>query len=197
METDLELLNSARALNKEALIKIFDLYSPALYNYALRLCGDPVTADQIVGDVFAILLDQFSRGEGPTANLRSYLFQTVHHRLIDQARSSRHVAPLETVDWLHPDVNAAHMSLENRLLFKQTLQAIQKYLTKDQRHVIILRLLEGFSVQETAAITGKKVGHVKVIQNRAIAALRRALGQNLIKKVVPSSSEINEYPKAQ
>jgi RNA polymerase sigma factor (sigma-70 family) len=46
----------------------------------------------------------------------------------------------------------------------------------DQRHVIILRFLEGFSVHETAVIIGKEESNVKVIQNRAIAALRRALG---------------------
>jgi len=39
-----------------------------------------------------------------------------------------------------------------------------------------LRLLEDFSLNETAAILGKQVSHIKVIQNRAIAKLRTALG---------------------
>ena len=44
-----------------------------------------------------------------------------------------------------------------------------------QRHVVILRFMEGMSLKETAAITGKKINNVKVIQNRAIAALHKAL----------------------
>ncbi len=48
-------------------------------------------------------------------------------------------------------------------------------LTEDQRHVVLLRFVEGFSLKETAAITGKKVNNVKVIQNRAIAALRKGI----------------------
>jgi RNA polymerase sigma-70 factor (ECF subfamily) len=56
------------------------------------------------------------------------------------------------------------------------MQAIREELTEDQRHVIILRFLEGFSLRETAKIVGKQVNYVKVIQNRGIAALRKVLG---------------------
>ena len=76
MDTDHALLNAARMMDKSALVRIFELYSRALYKYALRLCGDPMLADQIVGDVFAKLLDQLSSGNGPTAHLRSYLYET-------------------------------------------------------------------------------------------------------------------------
>ncbi len=55
MEADVTLLNSAKMLDKDALVKIFDLYSPALYNYALRLSGDPALADHVCGDVFVKL----------------------------------------------------------------------------------------------------------------------------------------------
>ena len=55
------------------------------------------------------------------------------------------------------------------------IAAIKKDLTEDQRHVIILRFLEGFSLRETADIMGKEVYNVKVIQNRGVAKLRKAL----------------------
>jgi RNA polymerase sigma-70 factor (ECF subfamily) len=67
------------------------------------------------------------------------------------------------------------LTVENRILFERILQAIQNDLTEDQRHVIILRFLEGFSLRETAAILGKHINNVSVNQNRAIAALRKAL----------------------
>lgn len=53
--------------------------------------------------------------------------------------------------------------------------AMNTELTEDQRHVIILRFLEDFSLKETAQIIGKEVNNVKVIQNRGIAKLRKAL----------------------
>jgi len=174
-DSELPLLEAARAMNKEALVKIFDTYSPALYNYAFRLCNDALKADYIVGDVFAKLLDQFSAGNGPSTNLRSYLYEAVYHLIVDEARYSYREAPLETVEFAPYDGYSAYVNVENQIIIKAILLAIQNNLTIDQRHVIILRFLEGFSLSETAAIIGKNVNHVKVIQNRAITNLRKAL----------------------
>ena len=61
------------------------------------------------------------------------------------------------------------------MLLETVILAIKNQLTEDQRHVIILRFLEGFSLRETAEIIGKEVYNVKVIQNRGVAKLRKAL----------------------
>jgi len=180
MEADINLLESARTMNQEALMKIFDLYSSPLYNYALRLCSDPLEADQIVGDVFAKLLDQLSAGNGPSTNLRSYLYETTYHLVIDKVRHSRREAPLEAVDLFRRDGSSTTASLEERLLFETVIIAIKDQLTEDQRHVIILRFLEGFSLRETADIIGKEVDNVKVIQNRGVAKLRKALNHKVV-----------------
>lgn len=180
METDLDLLDDARNMKQEALIKIFDLYSSALYNYALRLCSDPLEADQVVGDVFAKLLEEFSVGNGPSTNLRSYLYEMTYHLVVDKSRHFRREAPLETIEFLRQDGSSPLTSLEDRMLFDVVIQAVKNDLTDDQRHVIVLRFLEGFSLRETAGIIGKEVYHVKVIQNRGVAKLRKALAHKVV-----------------
>jgi RNA polymerase sigma-70 factor (ECF subfamily) len=176
MRTEVPLLEAAKSMNREALIEIFDRYALPLYNYALRLCNDPLRADHIVGDVFAKLLDQWSSGHGPSSNLRAYLYETTYHLIVDESRSSRREAPLEVADFFGNDGPATLVTLENRMLFDAVVTAIKKNLTEDQRHVIILRFLEGFSLRETADIMGKEVYNVKVIQNRGVARIRKALG---------------------
>jgi RNA polymerase sigma-70 factor (ECF subfamily) len=176
MRSELPLLEAARNMDKQALMEIFDLYSSALYNYALRLSNDPLKADHIVGDVFAKLLEQWSSGHGPSSNLRSYLYETTYHLVVDEARYSKRAAPLEVMDFLRQDGQSSLVALENRVLFDAVIVAIQKHLTPDQRHVITLRFLEGFSLRETADIMGKEVYNVKVIQNRGVARIRKALG---------------------
>lgn len=184
METDLLLLAAAKKMDKEALVKIFDLYASPLYNYALRLCGDPLLADQIVGDVFARLLEQLAASKGPTSNLRSYLYETAYHMFVDEQRSSRRKAPLEALASLRQDVHSGSLRLEDRIMFELVLETIQRDLTDDQRHVIILRFLEGCSLLETAAILGKEVNHIKVIQTRAIAKLRHAFESKEMRAVL-------------
>jgi RNA polymerase sigma-70 factor (ECF subfamily) len=195
METEIELLDRARRMNKEALVKIFDLYSSALYKYALRLCSDPVLADDIVGDVFAKFLDQLASGNGPKTNLRSYLYQAAYHRMIDEARYSRRRVPLDVTDWFRQDANPIFSGWEDQILFKQIRQIMRDRLSVDQRHVLILRILEGFSIRETAQILGKRAEHIRVIQNRALAVLRRSLEQQGVRKD-GSFSKMSTLPKA-
>jgi RNA polymerase sigma-70 factor (ECF subfamily) len=186
METDHILLNAARRMDKEALVKIFDLYASALYKYALRLGSDPVMADHVVGDVFAKLLEQLAAGNGPRENLRSYLYEATYHRMIDETRYSRRRVDLEAATWLKQDSDPIVQGVEDQILSKQILHDIQNELTEDQRQVIILRFLEEFNIHETAAILGKKEDHVRVIQKRAIAVLRRSFEYKGIRKVMSS-----------
>lgn len=180
-EADRTLLDAARRMDGDALVEIFDLYAPALYKYVLRVCRDALMADHIVGDVFAKLLEHLSAGKGPSTNLRSYLYEIAYHLVLDESKYSHRSEPIEVVDFIHYDAYPTYVSAENRILFESVLQAIENRLTDYQRHVVILRLLEGFSVKETAAIVGKKAGAVKVTQTRALAILREALVHPVVK----------------
>jgi RNA polymerase sigma-70 factor, ECF subfamily len=175
-DVDLTLLEAAKQMDREALVKIFDIYSPAIFNYAFRLCNDALMADHIVGDVFAKLVEHFSAGKGPNSNLRSYLYEMAYHLVVDEARYSNRTTVIEKADLKPHNEYSGYFNGEDLLLFKSILRAIRTKLTADQRHVIVLRFLEGFSVAETAKIIGKEESNVKVIQNRAIATLRKALG---------------------
>ena len=158
-------------------MSIFDRYSRPLYNYALSLGNDPLTADQIVGDAFAKFLEQLAARKGPDSNLRSYLFQITYHLMIDQIRASHHETALEDATSVQSSEQTVPAGLENRILLRSLLRAICHDLTRDQRHVVVLRFFEGFSISETADIMGKTVDNIKIIQNRGIARLRKVLAE--------------------
>ena len=170
------LLEGARKGDADALAQIFDTYSPALFRYAVRLCRDAAEADRIVGDVFAQLLEHLSDGRGPRSNLRSYLYQITYHVLVDHVRDASHVSPMD--DALNvPDARLSVASqVEEHEMVRELEYAVAHGLTPEQQQVVLLRFVEGFSLQETAQITGKKVNAVSVLQNRAIAKLRQVLG---------------------
>ena len=169
------LLKAAKRLDQDALTKVFDLYAPVIYNYILRLCQDPIQADQIVGDVFARFLDQVAAGKGPRTNLRSYLYQTAYHLFIDRTRDHQRVTPIELVEYLAAENSTVQTEVENRALLDTVMIAINNDLTDEQRHVIILRFLEGLSLKETAKIVGKNASSIKALQSRGISKLRQVL----------------------
>jgi RNA polymerase sigma-70 factor (ECF subfamily) len=175
MKDETAVIAAAGSLDHDALTAIFDEYAPAIFKYLLRLEVNSQEADQIVGDVFARLLDKLAKGEGPRTNLRSYLFQTAYHIVVDLSRERQRTAPLDVVDTLKEDKQPVQALTEEKMLLETIVTAMEHELTEDQRNVLILRFQEDFSLKETAEIVSKNVNAVKAIQNRAINNLREAL----------------------
>ena len=177
MKDETAVVVAAGSLDPEALSAIFDEYAPAIYKYLLRLGVNSQEADQIVGDVFVRLLDKFTEGKGPRKNLRSYLFQTAYHLVVDSARERQRIAPLDMADTVNEEVKPVQAQTEEKMLLEVLTTAMERELSEDQRNVLVLRFQEDFSLKETAEIIGKNVNAVKALQNRGINKLREALGR--------------------
>ena len=178
MTDETALLKAVKKLDQDALAAFFDTYAPAIYRYSLRSCHDPIQADHIVGDVFAQLLEKLAAGQGPLTNLKSYLYQIAYHLIVDRVRHNHRLAPLEGLNAGQdkPAGRSTPSLVEDHMLIETLISSLNNELSEIQRHVIILRFLEDFSLRETASIVGKTVNHVKVIQNRGITNLRTCLG---------------------
>ena len=174
-------LQALKSMDAEALREIFELYAPAIYKYAFRHCGNAILADNIVGDVFEKLMEQLSQGRGPSSNIRSYLFETAYHAMVDEFRHVQRMASMSSMELHLPPINSIDTTVEDLNLMESIWRVIQCDLTEDQRHVIILRFLDGFSLKEIASIMGRKVSSIKVIQHRAVGALRRKLDSQTMK----------------
>lgn len=178
MDTDIILLSAAKKMDEESLIRIFDLYATPIYGYALRLCDDPLKADEIVGAVFARFMDQISSGHRPVTHLRICLYKIAYEIIVADAHLdcwTGPAGPVQTTLSAQSIGSSRPANSESRELLEAVLRVVKYDLTEDQRHVLFLRFLEGFTLKETAAIIGKKVGNVKVIQHRAFAALSKTL----------------------
>ena len=175
MDREIMLLAAARQMDGGALQEIFEIYAPALYKYTFRLCKQADLADELVGMVFERFVQQLSDGRHPGVNLRTILYEITYGILI---RDVRYTNRLWSANWTLSSQRyrwSAEPGADDQLLIDALQRALIYGLTDDQRHVVLLRFVEGFSLKETAAITGKKVNNIKVIQNRAISSLRKTL----------------------
>lgn len=177
MKDEIEILAAANSLDQDALAAIFDEYAPAIYKYLLRLGVNSQEADQIVGDVFARLLDKLVEGKGPRTNLRSYLFQVAYHLVVDHARERQRIVPLEVADTVKEEIKPVQSMAEENMLLEKLSIVMERELTEEQRNVIVLRFQEDFSLKEIADIIGKNVNAVKALQNRGINKLRQTMGR--------------------
>lgn len=176
MENELALLDTARKFDRDALVTIFDTYAPAIYRYALRFCHDPLESDSIVGNVFSSLLNQVAVGKGPSTSVRSHLYEITYHFIVDHTHHNKQFIVLEaTVNMAIKLTTSSQTQIEERVLMESLVSVLKNSLNQLEQHVIILRFLEGFSVQETATIISRGANHVREIQKCGIAKLRKSL----------------------
>lgn len=172
-DPEAHLLARARSFDVETLGIIYDRYSPGIYRYARRLLGNDSLAEDCVAETFSRFLQALRGGGGPQDHLQAYLYRVAHNWVTDHYR--RQPPPPLELDENHPAGSAGVESQAGQALEQARVRAALVRLTDDQRQVVILRFLEGWSPDEVARAVQKPVGAIKSLQHRALAALRRML----------------------
>lgn len=173
---DSDLVAAARAGHAWALTEIWQRHSPAVLGY-LRGRGVP-DAEDMTSDVFVSVFERIGKFHGDDSDLRAFVFTIAHHRLVDDVRRRTRRGPAVAYD---ADADArTHPSAETEALDRLTDRRVRELLEElspDQREVLLLRVIADLSLEQTADVVGKRVGAVKALQHRALAALRRLMEQ--------------------
>lgn len=169
-----KLLQQARAFDQEALAKIYDLYSDALYAYAYKHVGTAQIAEDLVAETFRRFLSALERGGGPQDHLRAYLYRITHNLITDLYRREPPPAQELDEDRLVEDSPGPSGVLDEQQESDRVRGAL-RLLTPDQRQVLTLKYLEGWTLNEIAQTMDKSLGAVKALQHRGVAALQRIL----------------------
>ena len=170
-----EINEQTEIIDSRTLGNLHDQLYPAIFRYVSYRLQDPQLCEDITSEVFVRLLDAFHRRDRKIKDVRAWVFGTASNLVNDHYRQKyrRKIEDLED----HQDLPAQH-STEGAVDREMTLQEIRwamRKLTPDQQNVIALRFSQDLSLEETAAIVGKSVNAVKVLQFRALAAMRRIL----------------------
>lgn len=170
-----EILAAAQTGAGWALERIWCAYAGRVQGY-LRLQGADAPED-LTSEAFLGAFRSIAGFRGDEAAFRSWLFTIAHRRLLDSRRAvaRRPVPePLES----HEPAAAGSVEVEAlRLEAEARVRALCERLVPDQRDVLSLRLVAGFTVDEVAGALDKTPGAVKALQRRGLAALRKILSQ--------------------
>lgn len=171
-----QVLSAAQQGADWAWAAIYDEFAPGLLRF-ITSQGAAEPSD-CLGECFVQVVRNLPNFTGDEAAFRAWLFLLARNRVVDEWRAARRrpSTPTEDVADLH---EAGHHTAAADATIGQSESAEQILagLNPDQRAVITLRVLDGFSVEETAKILGKSAGSVRVIQHRAIKQLKKSLAQ--------------------
>ncbi|MCX6744003.1 MAG: RNA polymerase sigma factor, partial [Candidatus Parcubacteria bacterium] len=167
------LIFKARNKDPEAYSQVYDLYIDRIYRFVFFKINNQEEAQDITSEVFLKTWHYIIDGK-EIKNLNALFYKIARNLVIDYYRkASQKDISLEDLvngaDSLIPDKELAHNGQDN-LDKKIQLEKIQDKLLglkEEYREVIILRFVEGLSINEIAEIVDKKNGAVRVILFRA------------------------------
>lgn len=154
--------------------ELYREFSPGLLRFLTS--HGAVDPEDCVGECFVHMVRRLNAFEGDEAAFRTWAFTIARSRLVDSWRSAGRRPARATGDVAATYDRLHHQdAADDSLMQREAIRAVLDHLTPDQRSVLLLRVLDQFSIAETAVIIGKSEGAVKVLQNRAIKTLRRHL----------------------
>jgi RNA polymerase sigma-70 factor (sigma-E family) len=136
-----------------------------LAGFAFRLCGDRTLAQDLVAEAYARVWPHWRRGRVEV--LLPYLMRTVANEAYARHRRRK----LER-DKEPPAAPLVERSFEDRVDEHDELWAALDRIPPQQRVVLVLRVVEDLSEDETAAMLGVPRGTVKSRLSRGLDALR-------------------------
>ena len=110
---------------------------------------------------------------GDESAFRAWLFLLARNRVVDEWRAARRRPVTPSGDPVTP--RGVSEPVDTIVVGRSAVADLLGSLAPDQRAVIVLRVLEGFSVAETARILRRSAGAVRVLQHRALKRLRSGL----------------------
>ena len=166
--------NSDRMIQMEAIVAE---HETALLRYATRIVNNPVTAQDVVQNVFIKLFQSWEEGTHPSDKLKGWLFRVTHNEAVDHIRrESRlrllHEKQAEEATAECPDgVNCGTTEDDRR---QMVLLHLRKLHPREQQ-IVLLRLEEGLSYTEISQITGRSEGNVGNILHHAVRKLAQSM----------------------
>lgn len=156
--------------------ELYGEFAPGLLRFiSSQGAADP---EDCLGECFVQLVRNLPSFSGDEASFRAWLYRIARNRVVDAWRAARRRPVVLTADVTEVlDARDQQEPVDVELTARYSVHDVLATLGEDQRAVIVLRVLDQFSVEETAVILERSPGAVRVLQHRALKSLRDALGR--------------------
>lgn len=173
----LSAVRNEEATREASFDALFEQYSTPIYNYVLRMVGDPDRAADIAQDTFVKAYRKLDSLTDEAA-ARAWLYRIASNTAIDEIRRRRFTVRMDPQEPAHAQRPDGEPGPEAQLLASQLDERIQRALLRlkpNHRQCLLLSDLEDMSGQEIGEVMGLSYGAVRTLLCRARGEMRRHL----------------------
>jgi len=163
-----DLVSKAKRGEEQALSEVCSYVYAHVYAYLYYRVDRPEDAEDLTSEVVLKIVHSMKKQKG---NFHAWIYKIAKNHLIDfyRRRGARSEVSLSDI----PEQSLKKSDgFSKQIMTRERLKRGLKHLTEEQRQVVILKFIEGHDNREIAEIVHKSVGAVKVLQFRALKALR-------------------------
>lgn len=167
------LVVQAQNGDREAIAAIFDRLKDRIYRYCLMRTSNREVAEDLVQTTFLEMIRALPRYKVQSdAKFTTWLFQIARFRLIDHYRLQGRTVALDDAPEMADEQQTTIDPFDHAQIEKALQTLPEKYQT-----ILHLRYREDFETTEIAAAMKTSVLNVRVLQHRALNALKKALAR--------------------
>ena len=175
---DNQLISAAKDGEAEAFGELYERHVNAVYRFLYARLDNRMDAEDYTEEVFMRAWHSLPSYHERGIPCLAFLLIVARNVLIDHyrrnGRAPQHV-PIE--DLQLKDMNPDPGEVTSRNLKHQELRHAIEHLRDDYQEVLILRFINDLSPTETAKVMKRSTGAIRVLQHRALAAIRKSLGE--------------------
>ena len=170
----------ARAVqgDAEAFGDLYERYLARIYRYAFYRVNDVAEAEDLTEVVFLKAWEALGNYRLQDVPFGAWLYRIAHNVIIDRHRTRKEILPLEGQLVLRDMTDGP----EDRLDWRETIETVAHALSQLSplhQQVLTLRFISGLSHAETAVVLERSEEAVRVLQHRALYALRELLAKSV------------------
>lgn len=149
--------------------EIYQTYQPKVFGYMISKVNNAELSEDLTADVFLKVYEKLDDFDETKASVSTWIYTIAKNRLTDYFRTRR---VFEEVPETLNDGSDVEEEVCNREMLDKLAASLKK-LPERERDIIILRYYSGFTLKEIAEKLRISYAYVKVLQNKALDALRR------------------------
>lgn len=178
---DPDLVDLMAVGNAQALETLYDRYSRIVFSFALRILGDPASAEELLQEVFFRAWQQASRFSANRGSFVTWLLSITHNMAIDEIRK-RQRRP-QRADSADPVLMLANVtdtgpSVEEYAVlssWREQIAEAMRELPDSQREAIEMAYFQGLTQREISEQLGQPLGTIKTRMRLGMRKLREFL----------------------
>ena len=173
---DIQLIKIAQEGNAEAFGELYERYASRVFRFLYAHMDNRLDAEDLVGDVFLRVWRSLPNYQEQGVPFLAFLFRIARNALIDhyrRASKSKQNVSIEDITLRDSGPGTGDKVVAN--LEHEEIKQTLGQLREDYRTVLVLRFLSELSPEETANVMDRSAGAVRVLQHRALAALRKLM----------------------